>query len=602
MQGGQCASPRPAAHVPEENAHLWKTEGTQAAEKTNLQFVQYTIRGVAVRNVHAFAVVLLGIPVVAALGSDLPRLPALAERELQAHVRFLASDLLQGRAPGSTGGKLARAYLASQLEALGFLPLGDHGSYEQRVAMVGIETQAPPRWTFTGAEGQVVLENRKHFVVFSGLQQEKVELPPSQLVFVGYGIQAPEYQWDDFKGVDVRGKLLVFLNNDPDWDEKLFAGVIRLYYGRWSYKYEMAAKLGAAGAVIIHTTPSAGYPWEVVVNSWSGPQFELPARNEPRVPVKAWVTEEAARQLFSLGGQSLDKLVAKAKSRDFRPESLGVTTSLVLENRLTQVEGANVLGLFPGSDPKLKEEVVVVSAHHDHLGVGVADERGDTIYNGARDNAAGCAQVLVVAKALAQLPTRPKRSVLVAFVDGEEYGLLGSAYLASHPPVPPGRLAAVVNYDGGNIFGRTRDVAHIGRGKSSLDAVLEQAAAKQGRVVVGDPFPDRGSFYRSDHFSLARIGVPGLYFKSGTDYLGKPPGWGRQKAEEWEAQHYHRPSDELTPSWDFSGMVEDAELGFWCVLTIANQDQLPTWVAGDEFAPAQEKALKDLVRTTGVGP
>lgn len=525
---------------------------------------------------------------------DLQRLGPEAEAALRAHVRFLASDLLQGRAPGSSGGKLARAYLASQLEALGLLPAGDNGTYEQKVPMVEVATKAPTSWRFSGPGGALALENRRDFVVFSGLQAEKVTLPPSELVFVGYGIVAPEYGWDDFKGLDARGKVLVFLNNDPDWDPRLFAGTTRLYYGRWSYKYEMAAKLGAAGAIIIHTTPSAGYPWEVVVSSWSGPQFELPAGEEPRVPVKAWVTERAARDLFALGGKSLDDLVAKARSREFRPESLGVITSLVLESQLSQVEGANVLGLLPGADPRLKEELVVLSAHHDHLGVGLPDATGDTIYNGARDNAAGCAQVLVVAQALAQRAPRPKRSVLVAFVEAEEYGLLGSAYLAAHPPVPPGRIAAVVNYDGGNIFGRTRDVAHIGGGKSTLDAVLEAAAAKQNRVVVGDPFPDRGSFYRSDHFSLARIGVPGLYFKSGTDYLGRPPGWGRQKAEEWEAKHYHRPSDELTPEWDFSGMVEDAELGLWCALAIANELSLPQWVPGDEFAPARKQALEAL--------
>ncbi|MEW5877335.1 MAG: M28 family peptidase [Acidobacteriota bacterium] len=546
------------------------------------------------RTIQALALALLSLPGLAATASDFPRLGAQAERELRAHVRFLAADVLEGRAPGSRGGQVARAYLASQLEAFGYLPAGDNGSYEQKVPMVGVETQAPARWSFSGAKGQLALENRRDFVVFSGLQQDKVVLPVSELVFVGYGIVAPEFAWDDFKGLDVRGKVLVFLNNDPDWDPQLFAGQTRLYYGRWSYKYEMAAQLGAAGAIIIHTTPSAGYPWEVVVSSWSGPQFELPAREEPRVPVKAWVTEEAARKLFALGDKSLEELLAKAKSRDFRPQSLGVTTSLVLENKLSQVEGANVLGLLPGTDEKLKEELVVLSAHHDHLGVGPPDARGDRIYNGARDNAAGCAQVLVMAKALAELPTRPKRSILVAFVDGEEYGLLGSAYLAAHPPVPPGRIAAIVNFDGGNIFGRTRDVAHIGRGKSSLDAVLELAAAQQGRTVVGDPFPDRGSFYRSDHFSFARIGVPGLYFKSGTDYLGKPAGWGRQMAEQWEAQHYHRPSDELTPDWDFSGMVEDTELGFWCALRVANDPALPQWVPQDEFAPAREQALKAM--------
>ncbi|MFN3413677.1 MAG: M28 family peptidase, partial [Thermoanaerobaculum sp.] len=435
------------------------------------------------RRNHASALALISVWACAATALQFPRLGAQAEQELRAHVRFLAGDLLEGRAPGSRGGQLARAYLASQLEAFGYLPAGDNGSYEQKVPMVGVETHAPARWSFSAAKGELALENRKDFVVFSGLQKERVVLPPSELVFVGYGIVAPEFAWDDFKGLDVRGKVLVFVNNDPDWDRELFAGQTRLYYGRWSYKYEMAAQLGAAGAIIIHTTPSAGYPWEVVVSSWSGVQFELPTGEEPRVPVKAWVTEEAARKLFALGDKSLEELLAKAKSRDFRPQSLGVTTSLVLENKLSQVEGANVLGLLPGTDEKLKEELVVLSAHHDHLGVGPPDARGDRIYNGARDNAAGCAQVLVMAKALAQLPTRPKRSILVAFVDGEEYGLLGSAYLAAHPPVLPGKIAAIVNFDGGNIFGRTRDVAHIGRGKSSLDAVLELAAAQQGRTV-----------------------------------------------------------------------------------------------------------------------
>lgn len=531
---------------------------------------------------------------LAVSAQDLPRLGPRAEAELRAHVRFLASDLLEGRAPGSLGGKLARAYLASQLEAFGYLPAGDGGSYEQKVPMVEIAAQVPAQWSFSGANGQVVLENRKDFVVFSGLQTEHVVLPPSQLVFVGYGIVAPEFGWDDYKGFDARGQILVFLNNDPDWDPSLFAGETRLYYGRWSYKYEMAAKLGAAGAIIIHTTPSAGYPWDVVVSSWGGPQFELPARGEPRIAVKAWVTEAAARRLLALGGHSLEELVAQAKSRQFRPQPLGVTTSLTFPNQVSRREGANVLGLLPGSDPKLKEELVVLTAHHDHLGVGLPDASGDTIYNGARDNAAGCAQVLVIARALAEQQPRPKRSILVAFVEAEEYGLLGSAWLAAHPPAPPGRIAAVVNFDGGNIFGRTRDVAQIGRGKSTLDRVLEAAAARQGRVVVGDPFPDRGSFYRSDHFSLARIGVPGLYFRSGTDYLGKPPGWGKRMAETWEARHYHRPSDELTPDWDFSGMVEDTELGLWCALAIADDPALPQWVPGDEFAATRAQALEAL--------
>ncbi len=528
-----------------------------------------------------------------ALGAQGLQLPV-TPWELKAHVAFLADDALEGRAPGSQGSRIARLYLASQLAAWGYEPAGDNGTFEQKVPMVGIEGQTPEHWSFAGAKGTLLLENRKDYVVFSGLQQEQVELPGSELVFVGYGIVAPEFSWDDYKGFDARGKVLVFLNNDPDWDDQLFAGPTRLYYGRWSYKYEMAAKLGAAGALIIHTTPSAGYPWEVVVSSWSGPQFELPAADEPRVPIKGWLSYEAARKVFALGGYDLEQLVAKAKSREAKPQPLGVTTSLKLRNRLSTVTGGNVLGLLRGSDPKLSQELLILSAHHDHLGVGLPDARGDAIYNGARDNAAGCAQVLAIARALAAQNPRPKRSILVAFVDGEEYGLLGSAYLAAHPPVPPGRIAAVVNYDGGNIFGRTTDVAQIGRGKSTLDAILEAQARRQGRTVVGDPFPDRGSFYRSDHFSFARIGVPGLYFKSGTEVMGKPPGWGRAAAEGWEANHYHRPSDELTPEWDFSGMVEDATLGFWCALAIAESPELPRFLPGDEFAPAREHALSAL--------
>lgn len=537
---------------------------------------------------RALCVLCLCLPAV--VTGQLP----ITEAELEAHVRFLAHDLLEGRAPGSRGSQIARLYLASMLASWGYQGAGDGGSFEQKVPMVGIETHAPQLWEFHGPQGALQLASGEEFIATSGVQESQAKLEDAELVFVGYGIQAPEFRWDDFKGAEVRGKVLVFLNNDPDWDPALFAGPTRLYYGRWSYKYEKAAELGAAGALIIHTTPSAGYPWAVVVNSWSGTQFELPAAGEPRVQVKGWITERAAEKLFALGGLSLAQAVEAAKSRSFRPMPLGVRTSLSLRNTLSQVEGANVLGLLPGSDPEKAKEVVVISAHHDHLGIGPPDERGDSIYNGARDNAAGCAQVLAIARAIAQLPERPRRSILVAFFDGEESGLLGSAYLAAHPPVPPGRMAAVVNYDGGNIFGRTRDVAQIGRGKSSLDQILQEQAARQNRVVVDDPFPDRGSFYRSDHFSLARVGVPGLYFKSGNEVIGKPAGWGKAQAEAWEANRYHRPSDELTPHWDFSGMVEDAALGLGCAVAIANLPELPSWRAEDEFAPARAKALAAL--------
>jgi Zn-dependent M28 family amino/carboxypeptidase len=391
--------------------------------------------------------------------------------------------------------------------------------------------------------------------------------------------------------MDLKGKVLVMLNNDPDWDAKLFEGNRRLYYGRWTYKYESAARQGAAGAIIVHTTPSAGYGWQVIQTSWTGEQFELPAEKEPRIQVAAWTTEDAARQLAKLGGQDLDALVKQARSRDFKPVPLGVTTSLVLENKISRNTTANVGGVLRGSDPKLRDEVVVYTAHHDHLGIGTPDKQGDKIYNGAMDNAAGTAQILAVAKAFAAMPERPKRSILVLFVAAEEQGLLGSLYYSRHPTFAPGRIAANINLDGGNIFGRSEEVVYIGLGKSSLDEVVKTLAAKQDRTVVGDQFPDKGSFYRSDQLNFARMGVPAIYLDTGTKFRGHPAEWGTEKIEAWEAANYHQASDELTPDWNFDGMVEDAQLAFEAGLQIANTVPLPTWNPGDEFEAARKSAL-----------
>jgi Zn-dependent M28 family amino/carboxypeptidase len=381
------------------------------------------------------------------------------------------------------------------------------------------------------------------------------------------------------------------MNNDPDWDPNLFAGKRRLYYGRWDYKYESAARQGAAGAIIIHTTPSAGYPWQVVQSSWGGEQFALPAGNEPRVKVEAWATEDAVRRLMKSSGYDLEKLTAAARSRDFHPVPLGIRTSITFTNRLASLQTANVGGVLPGSDAKLATQVVVLSAHHDHFGIGEPDASGDRIYHGAVDNASGCAQVLAVAQALAALPERPRRSVLALFVAGEERGLLGSKYYAEHPTFAPGRIAADINIDGGNIFGRTRDATSIALGKSSLDAIAARVAAAQGRVVKGDQFPDRGYYYRSDQFSFARIGVPALFFSDGTDFIGRPAGWGREQIEQWELHKYHQPSDRLDGSWNFDGMIEDAQLAMLSAWLIAQADALPTWRPGDEFEAARKQAL-----------
>jgi Zn-dependent M28 family amino/carboxypeptidase len=526
-------------------------------------------------------------------------LPAGAEKaakaidrdSLEAPIRFLADDLLEGRGPASRGDELARLYLATALESLGYQPGALGGGWEQPFDIVGITSEVPKTWDFMTANGSMALKWWDDFIAASGVQEPTATVNDAELVFVGYGIQAPEYQWDDFKGMDLKGKVLVMLNNDPDWDPQLFEGNRRLYYGRWTYKYESAARQGAAAAIIIHTVPSAGYPWQVVQTSWSGEQFELPAAGEPRLQVAGWATESATRDLLAAAGKDLAQLVEQAKKRDFKPVPLGITTSLDLTNKIGKVKTANVLGLLPGRDPALKDEVVLYTAHHDHLGVGEPDKSGDKIYNGAVDNATGCAQLLAIAEAFTALPQRPRRSILIAFVAAEEQGLLGSEYLAAHPTVPPGKIAANINYDGGNVLGRTADLTYIGLGKSTLDKLVQALAARQNRKLLGDQFPDRGFFYRSDQFNFAKIGVPAIYLDSGTEFLGKPDDWGKKQVEDYEANRYHQPSDEIDPKWTYDGMIEDATLGFYAGLSIAETTQLPAWNPGDEFEAARKRAL-----------
>ncbi len=413
-------------------------------------------------------------------------------------------------------------------------------------------------------------------------------------MFVGYGIQAPEFQWDDIKGADLKGKVLVMLNSDPDWDPALFAGTARLYYGRWTYKYEQAARLGAVGAIIIHTEPSAGYPFEVVQSGWSGENFEVPAGNEPRLQFRGWLTEGAARSLTDFGGHKLDDLVAAAKSRDFKPVPLGVKTSLAFDNELKQARTANVAGLLRGSDPQLSKEVVVYSAHHDHLGVGEPDAKGDRIFNGAVDNGTGVVEVLAIAKAFKSMSAPPRRSVLFLFVGAEEQGTLGSEFYAAHPTFPPGRIAANINIDQGNIWGKAADVVFIGKGKSSLDDIVERYAQYQGRIVKPDQFADRGYFYRSDQISFAQIGVPAFYQHFSTDYRNRPPGWGKQQVEAWEEHQYHQQGDQIEPTWNYDGMLEDLQLSFYMGLDVANADAMPTWKPGDEFEAARKTAIEAL--------
>ena len=506
-------------------------------------------------------------------------------------VKEISQDKYEGRGPGSRGDVAARQYLAAEFEAMGLEPGAADGSWEQPFDLVGVNTDQPDEWTFLRGDNALTLKQWDQYVVSSGLQAERAEFENAEVVFVGYGIQAPEYDWDDFKGQDLTGKVLLIMNNDPEWDPELFAGETRLWYGRWDYKYLSAARQGAVGAIIIHTQPSAGYPFQVVQTSWTGVQFELPAGDEPRNQVNSWVTEDAARALVGMAGFDLDELRESADNRDFAPVPLGITTSLSMDVEITHTASANVLGLITGSDPELKDEVVIYTAHHDHLGIGKPNEEGDAIYNGAFDNASGVGLVMAIGKGMKALPQAPRRSILIALVGAEEQGLLGSKYYAENPTFARGKIAANINYDTPNIWGHTHDVTFIGLGKSSLDQIVISVAAEQGRVVAPDQFPSRGSFYRSDQFSFARIGVPAVYLDPGMDFVDRPAGWGKAQINHFTDVNYHQPSDEYDDSWNFDGAVMDALLGFWTGLAAANADEMPAWNEGDEFEAARLEAL-----------
>jgi len=526
--------------------------------------------------------------------AELTAQAAVTEAALRADTRFLASDLLEGRGPGTRGDRLAQEYLVAQLSALGLQPAAPEGGYLQKVPLVAIESRPPRSYRFHAGTRRLELRAWEDVVAVPGVQAPVAEVKEAELVFAGYGITAPEYGWDDFK-TDVRGKVLLVMNNDPEDDPALFEGKRRTYYGRWGYKYEEAGRHGAAGVIIIHTTPSAAYPWQVVQTSWTKDAFELPAAGEPRVQIRAWATEEASRRLAALGGKDLDALRAAAQRRDFRPVPLGVKLSARIESTLRTTESANVLARLPGRDPVLAREAVVHTAHHDHLGMRRGDKPGqDVIYNGALDNATGCAAVLALARAYRALPEPPRRSVIFALVAGEEQGLLGSEWLAAHPPLPVGRIAAVLNVDGLLPFGRVKDLVVGGLGKSSLDPVVAEVARVQGRSMVGDLFPDRGSYYRSDQFSFAKQGVPAIDLRGGIDFVGRPDGWGRQVADEWLAHHYHQVSDEYRDDWDFSGIAEDARAVFLVGHRVADLDEPPRWNAGDEFEAARKRSLQGL--------
>lgn len=504
----------------------------------------------------------------------------------------ISSDALLGRGPGTQGDQKARAYLVDELRGLGLTPGFAGQRWQQPFSLLGLHSHPPKAWRFeTPNSKSVALTGWQDYMVNTGAQGNRVAVKDAEVVFVGYGIQAPEEGWDDFKGTNLADKVLLMLNNDPDWDPDLFAGKRRLYYGRWTYKYESAARQKAAGAIIIHTDSSAGYPWQVVQRSSDGAQFELPANGEQRLQLAGWLTSAAAERLVALGGQELGALIAAAKKREFRPIPLGVRTSIAFDVTKTQVETANVGGLLRGSDPELRNEVVIYTAHHDHLGVGGADDGGDAIYNGARDNGLAMAQTLAVARAMSVQSSRPKRSVLFLFVGAEEQGLLGSKYYAQKPSFHSGKIAANLNLELGNIWGPTHDVVVYGAGKSTLERILGIEASRQGRRMIPQADVDKGWYYRSDQFSFARIGVPALWFNSGTHFVGKEPAWGIAQQQAWIKEHYHQPSDQVRAEWRFDGAAQDAELALAVGLWVANAAAMPNWNPGDEFADERQAAL-----------
>ena len=564
--------------------------------------------GHAVGVFHAFLICYALIGPAVLLGQTLPTSDwdiglsigsKIHEQKLHAHMKFLADDLLEGRGPGSKGDEIAQLYLETQFQSQGLKPLESLQSYRQTFPMLGLTTKPSQGWSLSkkGNARQVNATDFKYFddfIAVAGKPAPEIAVEQAEIVFVGYGIQAPEYQWDDFKDMDMSGKILLMMNNDPESDPKMFAGTRRLYYGRWDYKYESAARQKAAGAIIIHTTPSAGYPFTVIQTSWTGEQFELRDGDANRIDMKAWMTNDASSRLVRQAGFDLDELRKKAESKDFRPIPLGIYLTTKIECEVREKETANVIAVLPGSDPILSEESVVFMAHHDHIGLAMdRDIRGDNIYNGAIDNASGTAALLSIASAVYESGIRPKRSLIFAAVGAEEQGLLGSKYYALHPPVPNGKQSAVVNIDGLNFLGRTKDVNVIGFGKSSLDFLVERMAKYQNRVVVPDREPSKGYYYRSDQFSLAKVGVPGVYLHTGHAFLDRPEGWGKEQLDLWTEKHYHQRSDEYDPSWDLSGAVEDVQLLFQVGWIAANAAGMQTWTPGDEFEAARADAISN---------
>jgi Zn-dependent M28 family amino/carboxypeptidase len=513
------------------------------------------------------------------------------------HTKTLSSDEYEGRLPGTKGEQLTVAYLVDQFKKAGLKPGNTDGTYIQKVPLVGISPTPAPLVVKKGRESQT-FKWREDFVAWTKHVAPTAGITDSELVFVGYGVVAPEFGWDDYKGLDVKGKTLVMLVNDPpvvdaanpaQLDSKVFGGKAMTYYGRWTYKFDIAAEKGAAGALLIHETVPAGYPFQVVQDGFTGERFDLvtPDKNLSRAKIESWVSTDAAKKLLQMGGLDFDTLKEQAATREFKPSPLGLTASVTLQNKLNTISSQNVVAKLEGADPSLKDEYVVYTAHWDHFG-----KRDEGIFHGAEDNALGCGALIELARAFTKLPSPPRRSILFLAVTAEEQGLLGSEYYSVTPIYPLSKTVANINMDSWNVWGRTKDLTIVGLGASDLDDYVRDAAAEQGRVVQGDAEPEKGFYYRSDHFSFAKQGVPALNPEGGTTYLGRDSDYGQKKRDEWTANRYHKPADVVLPDWDLTGAHEDLKVYFAVGYRVAQADKIPEWKPGNEFKAKRDAMLK----------
>jgi len=551
---------------------------------------------------------ILGLTLVTLLGTACAKTDAGTDRALDVitaegilkHTRELSSDAYEGRSPGTPGEEKTVQYLTEQFLQLGLKPGNPDGSWTQPVEMIGFT--ATPVMSVTAGGRPIPLEFPDDVVVTSRRNVERVEVPSSDVVFVGYGVVAPEYGWDDYKGLDVRGKTILMLINDPAvpdpndstaLDSTVFRGKAMTYYGRWTYKFEIATEKGAAAAIIIHETGPAGYPWAVVQGSYSRENIDIKRadQNMKRVAVEGWIALDKAKQLLAASGQDFDALKRAARTREFAPVPLKATASFSIRNSLRDIKSKNVIAKLEGSDPTLKNQYVIYTAHWDHLGRDTT-RPGDQIFNGALDNATGTAALIELAKAFTRARPAPKRTMLFLAVTAEEKGLAGAKFYAENPLYPLEQTLADINMDGVNQWGRTTDITVIGYGNSTLDDVLRGLATPLGRTLAPDAEPEKGFFYRSDHFEFAKQGVPALYVEAGIDYLDKPAGYGRQKRDEYTSNDYHKPSDEMKPDWDLSGAVEDLRLLYAVGLRVANDPVWPAWKPGTEFKATRDAMLK----------